>query len=69
MLLPAREGQARPTPTDEGGIKIEGLHNLLFLLGVMGAVIMSGSVKLPAVTVYALGSHAVSVPCRTGSRT
>ena len=37
---------------DEGGIKIEGLHNILFLLGVMGAVIMSGSLKLPQVTVY-----------------
>ncbi|HPF70005.1 MAG TPA: sodium:proton antiporter, partial [Candidatus Krumholzibacteria bacterium] len=48
--------------TEGGGIRIEGGHNVLFLLGVMGAVIMSGSLKLPAVTVYTLGSHPVAVP-------
>ena len=46
----------------EGGIKIEGLHNLLFLLGIMGAVIMSGSVKMMGVTIYSAGSHPVTVP-------
>ena len=42
-------------PPDDGkgeGIKVEGLHNLLFLLGVMGGVIFSGSVKLTSLTVY-----------------
>ncbi|MCB1183176.1 sodium:proton antiporter [bacterium] len=46
----------------EGGIRIEGWHNFFFLLGVMGAVIMSGSLHLNEVTVYAGGSHAVKVP-------
>ena len=48
-LLP--QGRPRQHPgaqADEGGIKIEGLHNLLFLLGIMGAVIMSGSVDMMA---------------------
>ncbi len=37
------------TPPDDGvkePLKIEGLHNLLFLLGIMGGVLFSGSVKL-----------------------
>ena len=45
-----------------GKVKIEGLHNGLFLLGVMGAVIMSGSVKMGTVTVYTAGAHPVTVP-------
>jgi len=36
----------------EGGIKIEGLHNLVFLLGVMGAVIFSGAVRMTQVPIY-----------------
>ncbi|MCP4291131.1 MAG: sodium:proton antiporter [bacterium] len=47
---------------NEGGIKIEGLHNLIFLLGIMGAVIMSGSVTMPGVPVYDGASHPVVVP-------
>ncbi|MFT5232450.1 MAG: Na+/H+ antiporter NhaD/arsenite permease-like protein [Candidatus Krumholzibacteriia bacterium] len=43
-------------------IKIEGLHNLLFLLGVVGAVVMSGAVNMMDVSVYSGGSHAVKVP-------
>jgi len=42
-------------PPDDGkgeGIHVQGLHNLLFLLGVMGGVIFSGSVKLSQITVY-----------------
>ena len=50
------------TSGDEGGIRIEGLHNLIFLLGIMGAVIMSGSVHMGEVTVFSGGSHAVKVP-------
>ena len=52
-------------PADDGkgaGVHIEGLHNIVFLLGVMAAVIMSGSLKLPSVTVYTAGSHPVAVP-------
>jgi len=43
-----------PAPDDGKGegIKVEGLHNLLFLLGVMGGVIFSGSVKLTSLAVY-----------------
>jgi Na+/H+ antiporter NhaD/arsenite permease-like protein len=55
------EGQP-PAVEGKGGIRIEGLHNLFFLMGVMGAVIMSGSVDLGAVTVYSAGSHPVTVP-------
>ncbi len=47
---------------DEGGIKIEGLHNLIFLMGIMGAVIMSGSIHLPEFVLYKGGSHPVSIP-------
>jgi len=42
-------------PPDDGkgeGISVQGAHNLIFLLGVMGGVIFSGSVKLDALTVY-----------------
>jgi Na+/H+ antiporter NhaD/arsenite permease-like protein len=46
----------------ESGIKIEGLHNLIFLLGIMVAVIMSGSLKLNSATIYSGGAHAVQVP-------
>ena len=55
------ENKPEATP-GESGIKIEGLHNMLFLLGVMGAVIMSGSLKLAEVTVYTGGNHPVVVP-------
>jgi len=46
--------EEEPAPDDgQGeGIRIEGLHNLLFLLGVMGGVIFSGSVKLTSLAVY-----------------
>jgi Na+/H+ antiporter NhaD/arsenite permease-like protein len=57
-----RREEGKPTASGEGGIRIEGAHNLLFLFGVMGAVIMSGSLHLPAVPVYSGGSHAVAVP-------
>ncbi len=50
-----------PKP-DEGGIKIEGLHNLIFLVGIMAAVIMSGSVNMHSVVVYQGASHPVIVP-------
>ncbi len=56
------ENTPPPAAPGEGGIRIEGLHNVLFLLGVMGAVIMSGSVKLPAIPVYSGGSHPIAVP-------
>jgi len=58
-----RREENKPTAsTDAGGVRIEGLHNLIFLAGIMGAVIMSGSLKLPSVTVFSGGSHAVVVP-------
>ena len=57
-----RREKVRPGATGKSGIRIEGLHNGLFLLGVMGAVVLSGSLKLPEITVLRLGSHPVSVP-------
>ena len=62
-LLYRREpAGAAPPAAGREGIRIEGLHNVLFLLGVMGAVILSGSLKLPEVKVYGAGSHPVAVP-------
>jgi Na+/H+ antiporter NhaD/arsenite permease-like protein len=61
-VLFRREDKAPVAATDEGGIRIEGWHNFFFLLGVMVAVVMSGSLKLAAVTVYDGGSHPVQVP-------
>ncbi len=46
-------------------LHIEGWHNFFFLLGVMGAVIMSGSVKLVEVPIYSGGTHAVTVPLQS----
>ena len=52
---PQADPQAEP-------LHIEGWHNFFFLLGVMGAVIMSGSVKLVEIPIFSGGSHAVAVP-------
>ncbi len=57
-----RREPAKPAEGGRSRIRIEGLHNILFLLGVMGAVIVSGALKLPEVTVLRLGSHPVTVP-------
>lgn len=61
-LLYRRETATPPGSKAEGGIRIEGLHNLLFLLGVMVAVVLSGSLRLPEVTVFRGGAHPVVVP-------
>ena len=62
-FLYRRETAVAPVADDnDGGVRIEGLHNIVFLLGVMGAVILSGSLKLPEVTVFRAGSHPVAVP-------
>jgi Na+/H+ antiporter NhaD/arsenite permease-like protein len=62
-FLYRRETAVPPVADDnDGGVRIEGLHNIVFLLGVMGAVILSGSLKLPEVTVFRAGSHPVAVP-------
>jgi Na+/H+ antiporter NhaD/arsenite permease-like protein len=58
-----RKEENIPEPeTDGEGIHIEGWHNFFFLVGVMGAVIMSGSLKLIEVPIYSGGSHALVVP-------
>jgi Na+/H+ antiporter NhaD/arsenite permease-like protein len=46
--------EEEPAPDDGKGegIRIEGLHNLIFLLGVMAGVIFSGSVKLASLPVF-----------------
>lgn len=61
-LLYRRETATPPASKSEGGVRIEGLHNLLFLLGVMVAVVLSGSLRLPEVTVFRGGAHPVVVP-------
>ena len=60
-MLAKREDDP-PAAEGEGGIRIEGWHNFFFLLGVIGAVIMSGSWKLSEVVVYSGGNHPVVVP-------
>ena len=47
-----REDTEAPDDGKGEGIRIEGLHNLIFLLGVMAGVIFSGSVKLTSLPVY-----------------
>ncbi len=50
-----KEPTAAPDDGPDGrskGIRIEGLHNLLFLLGIMGGVLLSGSLKLQSVPIY-----------------
>jgi len=43
----------RPAPVPGGSrFRIEGLHNLLFLLGIMGAVVFSGSVDLGEIKIH-----------------
>jgi Na+/H+ antiporter NhaD/arsenite permease-like protein len=48
----ARETQRPEATPGERGLHIEGAHNLLFLLGVMGGVIFSGYVKMAHVPIY-----------------
>ncbi len=45
------DGAAAPVAAG-GGVRLEGLHNLVFLLMIMGAVLFSGSVKLASLPVY-----------------
>jgi Na+/H+ antiporter NhaD/arsenite permease-like protein len=40
--LYARERQGLPAPAEEMSLSLAGLHNLLFLLGIIGAVLLSG---------------------------
>ncbi|MCB2200573.1 sodium:proton antiporter [bacterium] len=57
-ILYKREGVHEATGEDamvHEPLKLEGLHNIIFLLGVMGAVLFSGSVRLGDVNV--LGVH------------
>jgi Na+/H+ antiporter NhaD/arsenite permease-like protein len=57
-----REENKPEADPDAEPLHIEGWHNFFFLMGVMGAVIMSGSVKLVEIPIYSGGSHAVIVP-------
>jgi len=57
-----KEGTPPADDAGAGGVRIEGGLNFLFLLGVMGAVIMSGSLHLSSVTIYNGGAHPVQVP-------
>jgi Na+/H+ antiporter NhaD/arsenite permease-like protein len=55
-LLDARllRRETAPPPAQTGGerLRLEGAHNLLFLLGIMGAVLFSGSVDLAEIPLY-----------------
>jgi Na+/H+ antiporter NhaD/arsenite permease-like protein len=50
-ILIRKDGEA-PDDGIKEPIKIEGLHNLIFLLGVMAGVLFSGSYKLTHIPVY-----------------
>jgi len=60
----ARKEEAKPPEADPNaqGLHIEGWHNFIFLIGVMIAVVMSGSLKLNSFMIFDGGSHAVQVP-------
>jgi Na+/H+ antiporter NhaD/arsenite permease-like protein len=45
-----------------GGVRVSGLQNVPLLLGVGAAVVLSGVLKLPEVTVFRGGAHPVTVP-------
>jgi Na+/H+ antiporter NhaD/arsenite permease-like protein len=48
-----RREEVPPDPLPgQGGIRVEGLHNLIFLLGIMAGVIFSGSTHMKAVTIH-----------------
>jgi Na+/H+ antiporter NhaD/arsenite permease-like protein len=51
-FLYRKESAAAPDDGQGTGIRIEGLHNLLFLLGIMGGVLLSGSLKLARIPIY-----------------
>jgi Na+/H+ antiporter NhaD/arsenite permease-like protein len=57
--------ERKPVP-GEAGLKIEGLHNLLFLLGIMGAVVFSGSVKMASIPIYGHVSVALQNEIKDG---
>ncbi len=61
-ILFRREEKQPESDGAEGGLHIEGWHNFFFLLGVIAAVVMSGSLKLTEITVYSGGNHPVAVP-------
>jgi Na+/H+ antiporter NhaD/arsenite permease-like protein len=54
-IMYRREDIQHEEPDTKEPIRIEGLHNLIFLAGIMGAVLMSGTLKLGDVTI--LGVH------------
>ncbi len=47
-----REKDSAPDDGQGGGIHIQGLHNILFLLGIMAGVIFSGSVKMAEIPIF-----------------
>jgi len=52
-LLASREKRrAVPQAEERVAFGIDGLHNLIFLGGIVGGVLMSGTVRLPALHVY-----------------
>ncbi len=62
ILYRKEENEPPAADPNEGGLHIEGWHNFFFLLGVMGAVVMSGSISMNSWTIYSGGSHPVQVP-------
>ena len=50
--LHRRENAAPPAAATDARFGLEGAHNLLLLLGVMGAVMFSGSVRLGEIALY-----------------
>ena len=50
------------------GVRVEGLRNVPLLLGVGAAVVLSGVLKLPEVTVFRGGAHPVVVPLQNWAK-
>ncbi len=51
-ILMKKEGIQSPMPTERSSIRLEGAHNFLFLAGIMGFVLLSGTWKAGHLMVY-----------------
>ncbi len=66
-----RREPAAPAPKKgerRGGVRVSGLLNVPLLLGVGAAVVLSGVLKLPEVTVFRGGAHPVVVPLQNWAK-
>ena len=52
LLAKREKSHAAPPTEDRVAFGVDGLHNIIFLGGIVAGVLMSGTVKLPAVHLY-----------------